>query len=247
MGILLGSITAAVTAGVVARESISARGQIWGRVFASGSPEMPPRAAITFDDGPTAGPTDQILDILGEAGVPAAFFVIGENVRRCPGLVRRMHAEGHLIGNHSYHHAHGAFIRRRRYWRAELEQTNRAIFDAAGVWPRLFRPPMGIRTPVIASSARRAKMLTVTWSRRAFDGVKTTAPQVFHRLIPPRAGDVLMLHDGVEPNSPGRDPAATVAAVLPVLLGLRHHGVFCVRLDRLLDVPAYWPLPGESV
>ena len=60
--------------------------------------------ALTFDDGPIAGKTDQILEILRQHEAPAAFFCIGYRVDLQPELVHRIHQEGHLVGNHSYYH-----------------------------------------------------------------------------------------------------------------------------------------------
>src|ERR1700693_4684903 len=62
------------------------------------------RVALTFDDGPTSPFTVQILDILRDRGVPATFFVCGKNVERNPDILRRIQAEGHAIGNHTYEH-----------------------------------------------------------------------------------------------------------------------------------------------
>src|ERR1700743_576148 len=80
------------------------RGQLWGPVIWKGTSGGPPRVALTFDDGPTAGATDRVLDLLADLNVRAAFFVIGRNVEREPDLLRRIDAEGHLIGNHTYDH-----------------------------------------------------------------------------------------------------------------------------------------------
>src|SRR5689334_1642753 len=72
----------------------------WGPVISRGSGDGPPQVALTFDDGPTEGSTERILDVLGELDVRATFFVIGRNVQRWPGLVERMDAEGHVVANH---------------------------------------------------------------------------------------------------------------------------------------------------
>ena len=62
------------------------------------------RIAITFDDGPDGTYTPQLLDGLKERGVKASFFVIGKEAEEHPELILRMYKEGHLIGNHTYHH-----------------------------------------------------------------------------------------------------------------------------------------------
>ena len=62
------------------------------------------KVAITFDDGPSGKYTKKLLDGLKKRKVKATFFLIGENVKRYPEIVKRMKKEGHLIGNHTYHH-----------------------------------------------------------------------------------------------------------------------------------------------
>ena len=57
--------------------------------------------AITFDDGPSRN-TPQLLDMLDQYGIPATFFLLGKQAELHPGIVRRIVAEGHEIGNHSY-------------------------------------------------------------------------------------------------------------------------------------------------
>src|SRR6185437_4519199 len=98
----------AVSAGLLTVASYATfvpKSGIWGPVVWRGTSEDPPRVALTFDDGPTAGSTDRILDLLGEMNVKAGFFVIGRNVEGEPELLRRIDAEGHLVGNHTYDHS----------------------------------------------------------------------------------------------------------------------------------------------
>src|SRR5438128_1621508 len=73
----------------------------WGPVISKGNSALP-RYALTFDDGPTENSTERILDILNYHNVKATFFVIGVNAEKNPKLLERIHAEGHIIGNHSY-------------------------------------------------------------------------------------------------------------------------------------------------
>lgn len=228
-----------VGVGVVAYASIRPESQFWGPVLSRGRADGPPRYALTFDDGPTEGATDRILDVLGELGVTAAFFVIGVNVRANPGLLRRMHDERHLIGNHSFHHSHYGMLRGPRYWRREVEETDRLIGEVTGRRPAMFRPPMGVKTYFIHGGARRAGQRVVTWNRRAYDGIPTTTERILGRLVPTTGpGDVLMLHDGVEPNRV-RETGPSVAAVRPLVERLRERGLEPARLDELLGVPGY--------
>ena len=63
-----------------------------------------PQAALTFDDGPDIRYTPLLLDGLKERNVRVSFFLLGEKVEQYPELVERMQKEGHLVGNHTYHH-----------------------------------------------------------------------------------------------------------------------------------------------
>jgi peptidoglycan/xylan/chitin deacetylase (PgdA/CDA1 family) len=195
--------------------------------------------ALTFDDGPTAGATDRVLDQLGELEVKAAFFVIGRNVEREPDLLRRIVAEGHLVGNHTYDHSRWASMGRGDYWRRQIGKTDAAIEQVLGRRPRLFRPPIGHKTPYTMAAARENGHVVVTWSIRAWDGVPTTAGRIIEHVTPRcQAGSIVVLHDGVEPRRP-RDPSATLAAIKPLVLALRQRGLEPVRLDELTGLQAY--------
>jgi peptidoglycan/xylan/chitin deacetylase (PgdA/CDA1 family) len=219
---------------------IAPRSTFWGPVIHRGD-DSQPRYALTFDDGPTADSTARILDTLGELAAPAAFFVIGRNVERAPDLVRRMYDKGHIVANHSYDHSHFGMMRMGWYWDRQFLRTDALIREIIGQKPTLFRPPMGVRQGHIMSAARRHGHTVITWSRRGLDGITTTADRIVHRLAPTtQPGDILILHDGVEPNQK-RDPAPTVAAIRPLIQRLRDRGLEPARLDELIAVSPYAP------
>ena len=103
------------------------------------------QVAITFDDGPDPRWTPKILDILKAANVKAAFFLVGVNAERYPGLVRRIVDEGHEIGNHTYYHPNLALC-----WpehvRLELNATQLLLETITGRATTLFRPPYAADT-----------------------------------------------------------------------------------------------------
>src|ERR1700712_2733108 len=144
------------------------RANLFGRVISQGMPGST-GVALTLDDGPTPGATDRVLDTLGEHGVRAAFFVIGQNAQRWPGLVRRMHDEGHIVGNHTFDHSHNGCWHRFAYWEKELPRANALIEQIIGPPPPLPRPPMGIKTWHLLMTAKRVGLTTVTWTRKAKD------------------------------------------------------------------------------
>lgn len=113
---------------------------------------MSKRIALTFDDGPIQGVTNQVLDILKENNVKATFFVVGQNVAANPGLVQRAVAEGHLLGNHTYTHpwvgGNGVYQpgATADSIKAEVVNANTAINNALlprEYVPRFFRAPQG--------------------------------------------------------------------------------------------------------
>lgn len=204
----------------------------WGSVVARG-PAGSRSVSLTFDDGPHPEGSRRVLDTLAELKVRAAFFVVGRNVERHPDLVRRMIAEGHLVGNHSFDHRGWSVLCGPGHWRDQIDRTDDAIERVAGFRPTLFRPPLGMKTPFSTRAAAR-RHTTVTWSRRALDGVATTPDRILERLVPrARPGEILLLHDGVSPQS-RRDPSATVDALAPLIRGLRERGFDPVRLDDLI-------------
>jgi len=213
--------------------------RLWGPVVARGPANGAARYALTFDDGPSLESTPAVLDILGELGVRAAFFVIGANARQRPDLLQRMHDEGHVVANHSFDHHHFAMFRGRRYWDRQLADTDAVIAQAIGVRPALFRPPVGIKTGFVMRAAARRGQTVVAWSRRAVDGISTTPQRILCRLLPhTRAGDILLLHDGVEPHME-RDPMPTIRSLKPLVLGLRHRGLEATPLEELLGLEPY--------
>jgi len=229
---------AAAAAGGASWGTFAPRSPLWGPVVSRGVSTDAKRIALTFDDGPMPGATEQILDALREMNAKAAFFVIGREAKAHPQIVRRMHDEGHLVGNHSFTHAAAGFMRGPIFWRREVARTDEVIGLIIGLRPRLFRPPLGIKTPFTAIASCRTHV-TVTWTRRAFDGVTTSSQRIVDRLVPrTTAGEIVALHDGVSPQS-RRDPSATVLAIKPLINGLRARGIEPVRLDELTGIEPY--------
>ena len=220
--------------------------RMWGPVISRGPSDIP-RVALTFDDGPLPGTTDRILDILGEANVRAAFFVIGRHARQLPQLVRRTYDEGHLVGNHSFDHLHTGMFGRLRYWREELKRTDDLIEQIIGRRPAMFRPPMGLKHWHVMNAAADEGHSVVTWSRRARDVQARSSQVILERLLEPaRAGDVLLMHDGDDPCRPPQDRAGVRDAVRPLVDGLRRRGLEPARLDDLLGIPAYHDRPPAT-
>jgi peptidoglycan/xylan/chitin deacetylase (PgdA/CDA1 family) len=184
------------------------------RVGCSGKPCV----ALTFDDGPTPDHTPRVLEILREKGVKATFFIIGSKAEREAALLRRVCAEGHMIGNHTYTHpALFCFLTPRRL-RAEIEKGQEVIANICGMSPRHFRSPVGLRHPLLDLYLKRAGLEFISWRLRAFDTLVQRPEAIANRILKKVApGDIILLHD----NS-----SAGVEVMLDVLPGL---------IDKLKD------------
>ncbi|KAA2213045.1 polysaccharide deacetylase family protein [Pseudoroseomonas oryzae] len=203
-------------------------------------PPGPPRVALTFDDGPDPEVTPRVLDLLDAAGARASFFLIGNRAARHPALVRQILRQGHSVENHTHTHPLHFAALGPAGMRRQVMSAQAAITDAGGA-PRFFRPPAGLRSPFLDPVLAGAGLLLANWSRRGADGAIGDAGRILRRLSPPRAGEILLLHDG---NSrPGADGRPVVLDVLPVLLArLRAAGISCRSLPQALSEPgAAWP------
>lgn len=98
---------------------------------------------LTFDDGPSAESTEQILDILKEHNIKATFFVIGENVRKHPETARRIVEEGHTIGIHCDVHDYDMLYESADSYVADFEKAYDTVLSVTGVRAKIFRFPGG--------------------------------------------------------------------------------------------------------
>jgi len=187
--------------------------------------------AITFDDGPFAGKTESVLDILTQHEVPAAFFCIGKNGKVYPELLSRISTLGHLVGNHSFHHGHTFDLQSSEAVREELTNTDTVVQQATGYKPKFFRPPYGVSNPMIAKALKKTGHIAVGWSVRSFDTVITDQQKLLKRVTRNlRDGDIVLFHDHSE----------TMIAMLPdFLTHVKKAGLKIVRVDALLKKEGY--------
>ena len=154
------------------------------------------RVYLTFDDGPDPEWTPRVLDALEQAGVQATFFAIGQQAQRAPDLMRRIHAAGHAIGNHTYSHRHPWFMSQRTA-RAQVRDGAKALSDVVGVAPRFYRPPHGRQRACMSDEAQHCGEQVVLWSVSAIDwGPFGAADSIEKRLNVVKGGDVVLMHDG---------------------------------------------------
>jgi peptidoglycan/xylan/chitin deacetylase (PgdA/CDA1 family) len=152
--------------------------------------------AITFDDGPHAQGTVEVLRELDRAGARATFFLVGEQVERLPALAAEIAAAGHEIGIHGFRHV--LLLRRSpRALRADFERAAHVIADATGVEPRVYRPPYGVFSAPSLRLVRRLGWQPILWSRWGRDWEARATPESIAARATRnlRGGDVVLLHD----------------------------------------------------
>jgi peptidoglycan/xylan/chitin deacetylase (PgdA/CDA1 family) len=155
-----------------------------------------PYIAMTFDDGPSPETTPRLLDILKERNIKATFFMIGQNAERNPAIVKRILAEGHEIGNHSWTHPQLSKLSDDRVTE-EINKTQDAIKNASGYTPVLLRPPYG------AITARQKEWIekqfglsVIIWSVDPFDWKRPGASVIEQRILAgARPGAIILSHD----------------------------------------------------
>ena len=230
----LGAVGAAgLAAGGYAYAALWPESQIFGSAMIA--PKRAGELALTFDDGPNSKWTPRLLDVLAVHGGKATFFMLGSRAQAEPGLVRRIAAEGHLIGNHSWSHPNLAFSRASRV-REELALTSHALEQITGERIRYFRPPFGARRPVVFRIARSLGLRVVTWNAMTSDWSEPSAERIEGQLVEKidrlerrgRSANVV-LHDGGHLER-AAERGASVAATGMLVERYRETHMF-VRVD----------------
>jgi peptidoglycan/xylan/chitin deacetylase (PgdA/CDA1 family) len=196
------------------------------------------RVALTFDDGPDAKWTPRIAAALRRLHVRATFFVMGSHVARNPEIARRLHEQGFELGNHTFNHTDLSAV---PSWQRSLQLslTDAAVAGAAGVRPRLMRPPYSssvgavthAQSRVLAGVGARGYLIALS----QFDGRDWARPgvaRIVRATTPPgRSGGVVLLHDG------GGDRKQTLSALERLVPRLRARGFRFVTVSQLAGLP----------
>ncbi len=163
--------------------------------------------ALTLDDGPWPNTTLKMLDILKQNDVKATFFWVGQTLQAHPEIAKRVVAEGHAIGNHTWHH-----------WYRRMDQV--------------FRPPGGVLNNGLAAYAKSQKYAVVMWSQTSADTDPRAKSQVFVKnvLRDAKPGSIVLMHDG------GGDRQRTVQALPEIISKLKQQGYRFVTVPELLEM-----------
>lgn len=187
--------------------------------------------AISFDDGPVPEYTPEVLQVLKEQDVPAAFFCIGKRIVQNRELCLQLHEQGHIIGNHSFSHTPLFDLLPSDKMLDDLKRTDEAIFRLVGFYPRTFRPPYGVTTPGMKKALMAGGYTAIGWNIRSLDTIARNEDKLLAKLMKLlRPGSVILLHDTQK---------ITLAVLPRFIRAARNEGYKFVRLDTLLNINWY--------
>ncbi|WP_166507545.1 polysaccharide deacetylase family protein [Nostoc sp. 106C] len=186
--------------------------------------------ALSIDDGPWPNTTLKMLDILKQNDVKATFFWVGQALQANPKIAKQVVAQGHAIGNHTWHHWYRHMDEATA--KSEIERTNELIYKTTGVKTNLFRPPGGVLNNGLAAYAKSQKDAVIMWSQTSADTDPHAKYQVFIKnvLRDAKPGSIVLMHDG------GGDRQRTVQALPEIISGLKQQGYRFVTVPELLEM-----------
>jgi peptidoglycan-N-acetylglucosamine deacetylase len=187
--------------------------------------------AISFDDGPAEGYTKEILEILKAAQVKATFFCIGNRIAGNEAILKQVHAEGHIIGNHSYSHHFWFDMYPAKKMQEDLNQMDSEMERVTGLKPKLFRPPYGVTNPNLAKAIINRGYTPVGWSVRSMDTVIKDGKKLLDKI-----------NEGIKPGALFlfHDTSKTTLEVLPEFIKeVKNRGYNIIPLDKLLALQPY--------
>jgi len=183
------------------------------------------RVALTFDDGPTPGVTNRILDELKQRQLHATFFMIGERIAAAPDLARRVLAEGHEIANHSFSHPNLTALPDQQV-EDEIKKTQDIMSEVLNHRAKWFRPPYGVLRRTQASLAEKHGLGIVLWSLDSADWSQPGTDKIVGTILTEtKAGAIIVCHDLHQQTADG------VGAVCD---GLRERGFSLATLSEIL-------------
>ena len=181
-----------------------------------------PILALTFDDGPHPVYTPQLLDGLEKRDVKVSFFLMGKNIMGNEAIVKRMHEDGHLIGNHTYNHVQLTRLSGQKACE-EIDETNTMLEEICGSRIVYIRPPFGSWPKNLSSLT---DMQVVLWSVDPLDWKRQDTEAVVQAVLKNvKDGDIILLHDVYK---------TSVEAALQIIDRLTEEGYEFARIDELL-------------
>jgi peptidoglycan/xylan/chitin deacetylase (PgdA/CDA1 family) len=194
--------------------------------FIKSGPTTGIRIALTFDDGPTPGVTDRILDELKQRKLHASFFMIGERIAAAPELARRVLAEGHDVCNHTFTHPHLDTLPDQQV-EEEIQKTQDIMRDVLSHRPKWFRPPYGGLRQNQAGMPAKRDLGIVFWNVDPGDWAQPGQDKISGKILAEtKPGSIILCHD---------THLQTADAMTAVLDGLLERGLKFSTLSTLLN------------
>jgi len=189
------------------------------------------QVAITFDDGPHPEFTQKVLELLHQYNAKATFFCIGKNIEKHPKLLKKIIADGHTVGNHTFSHTNNFGFLSTLKVIDELHRTNAIIKEISGFQSKLYRPAFGVTNPRIKKALRQTKLLSIGWNQRSLDTTSLSEEKILKRITTNhKKGDVILLHDTSEKS---------VRVLEQYLLFLQQNKTASVTIDTLFNIEPY--------
>ncbi len=191
--------------------------------------------ALTFDDGPHPEFTPRLLALLSKLDIKATFFVIGQQAKRYPDVLKAIASEGHEIGNHSWSHGLGLLQTKARLV-YEIEKTQNIIHDLTGDLPTWYRPPYGVFGFGMKKVLDELGLSSMLWSQSLWDYKYQSQQKLafyFNRGLQ-KSPTIFLMHDGnFNASNKNRQPTLQLLeAILPTLLT---SGYECLTLSKLFS------------
>jgi peptidoglycan/xylan/chitin deacetylase (PgdA/CDA1 family) len=191
------------------------------------------QVALTFDDGPDIRFTPQVLDVLLGYQVKATFFLMGARAAEHSDIVRRIDAEGHAIGNHTYWHPNlPEESLERAHW--EITSTEDVLNQILGVRPRIFRPPYGALNRDIVELLEGMNYSVILWNVDSLDWTQPGAERIADIVLANAGpGSIILMHDGGDWTM---DLSGTVNSLHQIIPRLQQAGLEFVTVPELLNI-----------
>ena len=155
--------------------------------------------------------------------------MVGENVKNFPNLLKQEIAEGHVIGNHTWHHWYQFLNPQAAAY--EIDHTEDIIFKTTGLKTNLFRPPGGVMHNGVVDYARNSKYAIILWSSDSVDYSRPTVPKLIGNVFrEAKPGGIVLMHDG------GGNRSRTVQALPEIIANFRNQGYRFVTIPELLQI-----------
>jgi peptidoglycan/xylan/chitin deacetylase (PgdA/CDA1 family) len=219
--------------GIIAFSASNIRSNFFLKAFNMDISANSKTICITFDDGPDADITPQILHILSEFNAKASFFVIGKKIAGNENILHQIDEAGHLIGNHSFNHTNLFPTKSSKEIIEELKQTSKEVQRVTGKYPQTFRPPFGVTNPNIAKAVKSLKWNVIGWNIRSLDTKRNSADITLQRVIKKcKPGSVVLFHDNIP---------ETVTVLKEFLVFLNNHNYKIILPDEMFGLKWYSP------